>query len=115
MKLTTAFFLGFGTLALTACEDVTTTTTTTSYDRHVTIVNDTNVAMVRFYGSNAGASTWEEDILGQDVLPAHSSVRVNFDDGSGYCTFDFKAVFRDGSSLIDSNVDVCQTGTVTFR
>jgi hypothetical protein len=111
----TAFFLGLSALALTACDEVTTTTTTTGADRHVTIVNNTNVAMREFYGSNAGASTWQEDILGRDVLPAYSSVNINFDDGSGYCTFDFKAVFADGSSLVDSNVDVCTTSTVTFN
>ena len=114
MKLTTAFLLGFSALALTACEE-TTTTTTTSADRHVTIINNTGISMREFYGSNAGANTWQEDILGSNVLPAYSSVNINFDDGSGYCTFDFKAVFADGSSLVDSNVDVCTTSTVTFN
>lgn len=112
MKLVTAFLLGSAALALTACEE---TTTTTSADRHVTIVNNTNVAIREFYGSNAGADTWQEDILGSNVLPAGSSVNINFDDGSGYCTFDFKAVFTDGSSLVDQNVDVCTTSTVTFN
>ncbi|MBC7739151.1 MAG: hypothetical protein H7245_18520, partial [Candidatus Saccharibacteria bacterium] len=79
------------------------------------IINNTNVSMREFYGSNAGADTWQEDILGSDVLPAGSSVSVNFDDGSGYCTFDFKAVFVDGTSSIDQNVDVCTTSTVTFH
>lgn len=114
MTLKTAFLFGLSALALTACVE-TTTTTTTSADRHVTIINNTNVSMREFYGSNAGAETWEEDILGADVLPAGSSVKINFDDGSGYCTFDFKAVFSDGTSLVDKNVDVCTTSTVTFN
>jgi hypothetical protein len=113
VKLANVFLLGFGALALTAC--VETTTTTTSADRRVTIVNNTNVSIREFYGSNAGASTWQEDILGRDVLAPNSSVNINFDDGTGYCTFDFKAVFSDGSSLINSNVDVCTTSTVTFN
>ena len=116
MTLKTTFIFALCGLALTACDAVTTTTTTTTgQDRHVTIVNNTNVAMTNFYGSNAGADIWQEDILGQDVLPPGHSVNINFDDGSGYCTFDFKAVFRDGSSLVDSNIDVCTTSSVTFN
>ncbi len=113
MKLSTALLIGFSALALTAC--VEDTGSSSSADRHVTIINNTNSAIREFYGSNAGADTWEEDILGANVLPAGSSVSINFDDGSGYCTFDFKAVFVDGSSLIDSNVDVCTTSSVTFN
>lgn len=112
MKFKFAALIGFSAMALTACVDDTSSGTA---DRHVTIVNNTNVAMREFYGSNAGADTWEEDILGRDVLPAGSSVKINFDDGTGYCKFDFKAVFADGSSLVDPNVDVCTTSTVTFN
>lgn len=112
MTLRTAFLFGFGALALTACVE---TTTTGSADRHVTIINNTNTAIREFYGSNAGADTWEEDILGSNVLPAGASVTINFDDGSGYCTFDFKAVFVDGSSLVNQSVDVCTTSSVTFN
>jgi hypothetical protein len=115
MNLKTAFLFAFASLALTACEETTTTTTTSSADRHVTVVNNTNSTMTEFYGSNAGSSIWEEDILGRDVLSPGDSVRVDFTDGSGYCTFDLKAVFRDGSTLIDKNVNVCTTGSVTFR
>ena len=68
-----------------------------------------------FYGSNAGSDSWEEDILGADTLPSGSSVNINFEDGSGYCTFDFKAVFTDGSSVVESGVDVCSVGKVTIR
>ena len=79
------------------------------------IINDTGFTMTQFYGSNAGSNSWEEDILGVDVLYSGSSVDINFDDGSGYCTFDFKAVFADGDEVIQRNVDVCTIGTFTFN
>lgn len=113
MKTRIAFLFGLSALALSACDSGTSSGSTA--DRHVTIVNNTNTSIREFYGSNAGADTWQEDILGSDVLPAGSSVSINFDDGSGYCNFDFKAVFSDGTSLVDSNVDVCTTSTVTFN
>ena len=66
-------------------------------------------------GSNAGANTWEEDILGVDVLASGSSVSINFDDGTGSCNFDFKAVFPDGDEVVQPDVDVCTIGTFTFN
>jgi len=77
-------------------------------DRRVRIINDTRHTMVRFYASNSSRTTWEEDILGQRVLPAGQSVMINIDDGSGACLFDFKAVFDDGDVLTRSQVNVCQ-------
>lgn len=84
-------------------------------DRRVTIVNKTGFTIVRFYGSNTGADTWQEDILGNDVLPSGSSVTINFDDDSGYCKFDFKAIFEDGDELVKQNVNVCEIGTFTYK
>jgi hypothetical protein len=100
--------------AVTACS-TTTVTTTGGANRHVLIVNNTGYTMTHFYGSNAGTNSWEEDILGVDVLPSGSSVDINFDDGTGYCTFDFKAVFSDGDEVIQPNVNVCSIGTFTFN
>lgn len=113
MNLRTAFLFAISGLALAACD--TTTSSGSSYDRHVTVVNNSPLTVTRFYGSNAGADTWQEDILGSDVLPAGSSVRINFDDGSGYCTFDFKAEFSDGTSVTEYGVDVCATSQVTIN
>ncbi len=84
-------------------------------NRVVTIVNNTAFTIVEFYGSNIGSTSWEEDILGLDVIPAYSSMRINFDDGSGYCVFDFKAVFNDGDVLIRKRVNVCEISTYTYN
>lgn len=84
-------------------------------DRRVTIVNETGYTMTNFYGSNTGSKSWEEDILGQDVLPSGSQVSINFNDQSGYCMFDFKAVFEDGDELIRERVNVCEVSTFTYN
>lgn len=84
-------------------------------DRHVTIVNNTGFTMVKFYGSNKGSKTWEEDILGEDVLASGSQVSVNFNDNSGYCKFDFKAVFEDGDELVREDVNICEVSTFTYN
>ncbi len=83
-------------------------------DRQVRIINETSFDMVRFYGSNVGTDDWEEDILGRDILRSGKSVMINFDDGSGYCMFDFKAVFDDGDEVIAERKNVCELGTFRF-
>ena len=84
-------------------------------DRRVRIVNETGFSIVKFYGSNTGAEDWQEDILGEDVLPSGESVIVNFDDASGYCKFDLRAVFEDGDEVTQANVNICEVGEFTFR
>lgn len=84
-------------------------------DRRVRIVNETGYTIVRFYGSNKGSTSWEEDILGSEVLRSGQSVVINFNDNSGYCIFDFRAEFEDGDVLEKTGVNVCEIGTFTYR
>jgi hypothetical protein len=84
-------------------------------DRRVTIINNTGYTIVNFFGSNTGTNSWEEDILGRDVLPSGSSVVINFNDGTGYCMFDFLAIFDDGEQLIREGVNICEISTFTYN
>ena len=72
----------------------------------IRLVNQTGYDIVRFYGSNKGSKSWEEDILGKNILSNGSSVVVNFNDGTGYCKFDFQAVFEDGDVLVKKNSNI---------
>jgi hypothetical protein len=83
-------------------------------DRHVKVINETSHSMIHFYASNVSRPGWEEDILGRAVLLPDYWVNVNIDDGTGYCHFDLKAVFSDGSDAIRYNVNVCQVETWTI-
>lgn len=83
-------------------------------ERKVQINNQTSFTIVEFYASNTGTADWQEDILGSDVLPAGSSVMINIDDGSGYCKFDFLAVFDDGDELVSSDNNVCELDEFNF-
>jgi len=106
-------FVSYALLALTLL--FTSASTVSALDRRVQIVNKTGYTMVRFYGSNKGADSWQEDILGSDVLLSGRSVNINFGDNSGYCKFDFKAVFDDGEVVEKRNVNICKIGTFTFN
>lgn len=83
-------------------------------DRRVEIVNESSYDIREFYASNTDSKSWEEDILGRNVLPAGHSVVINIDDGSGYCKYDFKAVFEDGDEVTSSGNNVCELSVFRF-
>lgn len=91
-----------------------TSSAATALERKVQINNQTAYDIVEFYASNTGTTDWQEDILGTDVLPSGSSVSINIDDGSGYCKFDFLAVFDDGDKLVSSDNNVCELDEFNF-
>ncbi len=104
MKLVGAGAIAFATLFLAAsaqaeCRD--------GKNRRIKIINDTTFTMKQLYGSNVGADSWQEDVLGTKVLGAGQTVVVNFDDGSCYCNFDLKAVFSDDTSNVRRSFNVC--------
>jgi hypothetical protein len=77
-------------------------------DRHVRIINETSHTMVHFYASNVAENSWQEDILGRDVVKPGEDVNINIDDGTGHCKYDFLAVFDDGDKLERHNINVCE-------
>jgi len=81
--------------------------TANAYDRHIELENRSHTTIVSFYASNVGTNDWQEDILGSDMLWPGYQTRINLDDGTGYCHFDFLTVFRDGTRVVQNNVDVC--------
>jgi spore coat protein U-like protein len=83
-------------------------------DRRVQINNVSSYIIMEFYASNTGTSDWQEDILGNDVLAPGSSVMVNIDDSSGYCKYDFLAVFEDGDQAVSADNNVCELTSFDF-
>jgi hypothetical protein len=81
------------------------------YDRHVDIVNETGRVIYSFYSTNKGVSHWGRDLLGQNVIQPGQGTRINLDDRTGYCVFDFRAVLDNGRVIERYRVDVCTVGT----
>ena len=99
-----------GALAVMSMSTAASSKCSDGQDRRVKVTNDTSYTLTELYGSNAGTDDWEEDVLGDRVLKSGQSITVNFDDGTCYCTFDFKAVFSDNTSTVKRGYNVC-TGT----
>ena len=54
------------------------------------------------------------ELLGDDVLENGQNVRINIDDGSGACIYDFKAEFTNGEELTRSRINVCEIGEYSY-
>jgi hypothetical protein len=104
----------FSALALAALILTGASGTASALDRHVEVVNGTSFKITEFYASSVGTKTWEEDILGKDVISPGESWSINIDDGTGYCKYDFKAVFVDGDTAEKDGVNVCEISKFTF-
>ena len=83
-------------------------------DRKVRIVNDSGHAIVGFYAVMIEKQEWPASLLGEGTLPAGASVVLDFEDGSGFCRYRFRAVFDDGAELVRPSVNVCEVGTYRY-
>ena len=83
----------------------------TAADYYVDITNRTGYTIMYMYVSPAKSKSWEEDVLGDDVLPDGDTRRVNL---TGYKSpiFDIRLVDSDGDSYTYWNVDVSERDIV---
>lgn len=84
-------------------------------DMRVRIHNQTGITLYRFYSTNTGSDRWGNDVMGSTTLAPGSSMRLNFANKDGYCLFDFKAIFEDGTELARQGVDVCSTSDYYYQ
>lgn len=78
------------------------------------LINGQSQSIYYFYASPSNVDSWEEDILGSSTLPSNSSIQVTIDDNRESCYYDFKAVFSDGSSSSEYDINVCTLSSYTF-
>src|SRR6056297_2174821 len=72
---------------------------------YVDITNNTGYVIHYIYVSPASANTWEEDVLGNDVLMDGESFRVNLN-GYNSPIFDIRLVDEDGDTYTYPGVNV---------
>ena len=103
--------LGFLLLATLA---VATTGAVLADPRDFTLVNGTDGIITHAYVSPADTNSWEEDVLGTDVLGPGDSVDIYFTDAGTGCVYDIKVLVADGREGYLWGVNLCDTSTVTF-
>ncbi len=78
------------------------------------IQNDTQREIKNLYVSAVGAPWNTNDMLGSNVLNPGQSISLNFDNGSGQCSWDVRAVYPDNTQADAYQIDVCSTATYHF-
>jgi len=83
--------------------------------RDFTLANNSGVTITHVYVSSADTASWEEDVLGYDVLLPGDSVDITFSDfGPSVCSYDIKVLAAGGREGYLYGVDLCATTLVTF-
>jgi len=83
-------------------------------DYYVDITNRTGYTIMYMYVSPAKSDSWEEDVLGKDVLPTGETRRVNLRNYRSPI-FDIRLVDSDGDKYTFWNIDVSKEDiTVTL-
>ena len=85
--------------------------------RDFTLRNTSSTTIMRFYVSPSASDRWGTDQLGDAVVRPGGSWTLRFPEGvaGGTCRFDLRIVTSDGSSTVQSNVNLCTTSTVTYH
>jgi hypothetical protein len=107
--------LALVTLLLALGSDTATAQSRDRHDRRMLVVNESGRVIREFYATNSGVDKWGRDLLGQDVIQPGQRYIFNFDDGTGYCLFDFRAVLDNGRPVERYRVNVCEYVAWTVR
>jgi hypothetical protein len=85
------------------------------HDRRMVIINETGRVINNFYATNTGTKSWGRDLLGQGIIRPGDRYVIDFNDGTGYCMFDFRAVLDNGRPVEQYRIDVCHYSSWTVR
>ncbi len=82
-----------------------TSTAVFAFDGYIEVTNDTGFDIYFLYISHEDSDSWEEDVLGNDILEYGETVRV---DVTGYPSsiFDVRAEDEDGDTYTIWGVDI---------
>ena len=79
-----------------------------------TLVNGTGVEIYSLYLSETNNDSWEEDVLGDNVLPDGNRMNIRFA-GRDACLWDMMVTDREGGSVIWQAINLCQSSVVVLR
>ena len=79
-----------------------------------TLTNNSSFAVKSLFTSPTDVENWEEDVFGEQYLPAGNFVDVTIGDGREQCVYDMKFVLEDDSEFVEQGVDLCELGEYTL-
>lgn len=78
------------------------------------LVNQTGVEIYSLYISESANNDWEEDVLGDKVLPDGQRMNISFS-GRAACLWDMMVTDDEGSSVTWTGINLCETSVVVLR
>lgn len=79
-----------------------------------TLVNETGTEVYALYLSETSNENWEEDVLGEDVLPDGDRVAIGFE-GRSACLWDILVEDEEGGTIEWNAINLCETSVVVLR
>ena len=79
-----------------------------------TLVNQTGVEIHNLYVSETANDDWEEDVLGDKVLPDGARIDIAFH-GRSACQWDMMVADEEGNNVTWTGLNLCQTSVVVLR
>lgn len=79
----------------------------------IRVDNRSGVTLYRLYASPASNPSWEQDLLGNTVLPSGRTQPIQFNNVQE-CVYDFMFEMQNGAQFTDV-VNICTIGTYTIR
>lgn len=83
-----------------------------SFDPTFQLVNDTRYDIHEVYVSPSDSDDWEEDILGEDILPVDGRVNINFSTTSRKRYWDIRVVDEDEDENVFERFDLSRVHTI---
>jgi len=80
-----------------------------------TIVNKTGYTFKNIHVSEANNNSWDEDVLGRDVLENGESLDVSFGKSEKTCIWDMKVTYDDGETAVWEDLNLCKISKLTLR
>jgi hypothetical protein len=79
-----------------------------------TILNNTGYPIERVYVSASAKDEWEEDVLGEDILPDGERTKIRFANEEDACLWDLKVVYSDEESAEWQGINLCKVALVAL-
>ena len=80
-----------------------------------TVTNKTGYPIKHLYVAENHSNSWQEDVLGRDVLNDGEYFELAFGKAEQTCKWDMKVVYDDGESAVWENLDLCKISKVTLK
>lgn len=83
--------------------------------QNFTLVNNTGYTISEVYVAPSKSDSWEEDILGRDVMPNATTFDIVFSRKEKTCMWDLKVIYDDGESAEWNNFNLCEVSSIAIH